>query len=73
MRGRDLEGSLCILCGVPVTLDEAAVTRKLINRGTVGFYCTDCLALRFRVDRRVILDKIAQFREDGCTLFEKEP
>ncbi len=73
MRGRDLEGSLCIGCGLPVTRDEAAVTQKLIGRGVIGFYCTDCLAAHFRVEPEVIRGKIVQFREMGCTLFDKRP
>ena len=55
-----------------LTRDEAAVTAKLIDRGTKEFYCTDCLAIRFHVEPQVIRDKITQFREMGCTLFDRE-
>ncbi len=73
MRGRDPEGTACLGCGCPVTRDEAAVTRKLIDRGADRFYCAACLAARFRVGEDVIREKIARFRETGCTLFDPEP
>lgn len=63
----------CADCGKPITPDEIAVTRKLINRGTKIWYCTDCLARRFEVTRADILERIAYFRAMGCTLFEEQP
>ena len=72
MRGSDPLGSSCRRCGRMLTRDEAAVTAKLIDRGTKDFYCTDCLAAYFRVESRVIRDKIKQFREMCCTLFDRE-
>ncbi len=72
MKGSDPLGSSCRRCGRMLTRDEAAVTAKLIDRGTKDFYCTDCIADRFRVDAQVIRDKITQFREMGCTLFDRE-
>ena len=72
MRGSDPLGSPCRRCGRTLTRDEAAATARLIDRGTKDFYCTDCLADRFRVEPRVIREKIAQFREMGCTLFDAE-
>lgn len=71
MRGGDPRGA-CAACGRGITRDEAAVTRKLINRGTDTFFCAACLAARFRVEPEVIRKKIAQFREMGCTLFDAE-
>lgn len=61
----------CTACSRPLTADEVAVTKKLINRGATEFYCVDCLASRFEVQPEDILDRIRHFREMGCTLFEK--
>ena len=72
MRGSDPLGSPCGRCGRMLTRDEAAATKKLIDRGARDFLCAECLADRFRVEPRVIRDKIRQFREMGCTLFDRE-
>ena len=60
---------VCADCGRPVTPDEIAVTRKLINRGTTTWYCAGCLARRLEVTRADIEERIAYFRAMGCTLF----
>ena len=63
----------CACCGKILTPDEIAVTKKLINRGATAFFCVGCLARRFDVTPQDILDRIAYFRETGCTLFAKTP
>lgn len=59
----------CRECGRSLTADEIAVTRKLINRGARSFYCVDCLAAYFEVTPEEIRERIAYFRQSGCTLF----
>ena len=63
----------CVSCGMPLTGDEIAVTKKLINRGAAAFYCVDCLAKYFEVTPADIRERIAYFRQTGCTLFSPEP
>ena len=70
--GPSAEAPRCGTCGRPVTRDEIAVTRKLINRGAVRFYCVPCLAAYFEVRPEDILERIAYFRASGCTLFDPE-
>lgn len=60
----------CRECGRPLSRDEVAVTKKLINRGAEEFMCVDCLARYFEVKPADILERIAHFRVMGCTLFE---
>ncbi len=62
----------CALCGRPLTPDEVAVTKKLVNRGAASFFCVDCLAARFDVTPDDIRERIAYFRASGCTLFSQE-
>ena len=59
----------CLACGRLLTADEIAVTKKLINRGAARFYCVDCLAAYFEVSPADIRERIAYFRQMGCTLF----
>lgn len=64
-------GAKCIKCGREVTNDEAGMTKKLINRGAVSFYCMDCLADHFEVPVKNLYEKLEQYRADGCTLFAR--
>ena len=59
----------CKACGKRLTHDEAAVYRRLVNRGAGEFLCMDCLAAHFRCPRTLIEEKIAYFKSTGCTLF----
>ena len=42
----------------------------MVNRAARTFYCIACLAAHFEVPEDALREKIAQFREMGCTLFE---
>ena len=64
-------GPRCKNCGAPLTSDEVAVTRKLINRGATEYMCVPCLAKWFEVKEDDIRERIEYFRASGCTLFEK--
>lgn len=62
----------CQHCGAPLTPDEIAVTKKLINRGATSFYCIPCLAAYFEVTPQAIEERIVYFKQMGCTLFAAE-
>ena len=62
----------CLVCQRPLTPDEIAVTKKLINRGATAFYCVDCLAAYFEVTTADIRERITYFRQMGCTLFDQK-
>ncbi len=62
--------NLCRACGRILTGDEKALTRKLINRGAERFFCISCLAGHFDVSEEVLREKVREYREMGCTLFE---
>ncbi len=65
----DLRKEYCRKCGALLRADEIAMTKKLINRGTTIYYCTDCLAETFDVKRENIEEKIVYYKRMGCTLF----
>ena len=61
---------LCISCGKKdLSKDELGINLKLIGEDTKNFYCLDCLANVLDVSVQDILDKIEEFKEEGCTLF----
>lgn len=62
----------CRKCGKHTSSDEAAITKKLINRGTTICFCADCLAETFEVSAKDILEKISFYKKMGCTLFQTE-
>ena len=62
----------CASCGKSLSPDEIAVTKKLVNRGATQFLCVNCLAAYFEVTPRDILERIAYFRQTGCTLFSQK-
>ena len=60
----------CIRCGAPVSGDEQAMTRKLINRGATQYLCLPCLARRFDATLDELLERMQAFKDMGCTLFD---
>ncbi len=60
----------CIICRQPVTRDEIAMTRKLINRGALEYLCLPCLARRFDATLDELLERMQAFKDMGCTLFD---
>ena len=62
---------ICYVCGKePLSKDEIGLTKKIINKKTAVFYCLSCLADYLEVTEEELLDKIAEFKEEGCTLFD---
>ena len=60
----------CISCEkYPLTKNEIGINKKLLDN-TSNFYCLDCLAIYLEVDVQDILDKIEEFKEEGCKLFD---
>ena len=61
----------CISCGKKtLTRNEIGINKKLLGEDVRQFYCLDCLAEYLEVTPRDILDKIEEFKEEGCKLFE---
>lgn len=61
----------CVACGkVGLSRNEIGINKKLLGDNRGNFYCLDCLAEYLEVTPQDILDKIEEFKEEGCTLFE---
>ena len=66
-----VESKQCYVCGKEnLSKDEIGLTKKLINKKAVTFYCIDCLADYLEVTTEELLDKLEEFKEEGCTLFK---
>ncbi len=61
----------CIAC-FKENLDKntIALNKKLLGMEIENFYCLDCLADYLNTTVEDLLDKIEEFKEEGCTLFE---
>ena len=54
----------------PLTKNEVGITKKLLGEQTKVFFCLDCLAEYLGVTVQDIEDKIEEFKDQGCKLFE---
>lgn len=60
----------CIACDKEgLDKDTIGINKKLLGEDIVKFYCMDCLADYLGCDVQDILDKIEEFKEEGCKLF----
>lgn len=60
----------CYVCGKrPLSKNEIGLSKKLIGSNTKNFYCIACLAEYLEVTEEELLEKIEEFKEEGCKLF----
>lgn len=50
--------------------DTIALNKKLLGKKIDKFYCLECLAIFLNTTVKDLLDKIEEFKEEGCTLFK---
>ena len=60
----------CLACGKKqLDKDTIGINRKLLGKELKRFYCMDCLADYLGCTVDDLLEKIEEFKEQGCTLF----
>lgn len=60
----------CVICGKnDLEKDTIGINKKLLGSDITNFYCMDCLAEYLGCTVEELLDKIEEFKEEGCTLF----
>ncbi len=60
----------CYICGKEaLSKNEIGLTKKLLDKDTNRFYCFTCLADYLEVTPEELLDKVEDFKEQGCKLF----
>jgi len=65
-----VEKKSCYICGKEaLSKNEIGLIKKLLDKDSKRFYCIDCLAEYLEVDTEFLLDKVEEFKEQGCKLF----
>lgn len=60
----------CIACGLKdLDKDTIGINKKLLGEDLKNFYCMDCLADYLGCSVQDLLDKIEEFKEEGCKFF----
>lgn len=60
----------CVICGKErLDKDTIGINKKLLGESIDNFYCMDCLAEYLGCNVQDLLDKIEEFKEEGCKLF----
>ena len=61
----------CVMCGKDhLNKDTIGINKKLLGEDIENFYCMDCLAEYLCCTVDELLDKIEEFKEEGCKLFK---
>lgn len=65
-----MDNKECLSCRKkPLTKDEVGVCKKLLGTKTKTFYCLECFAAYLDVTVDELVEKIEEFKEEGCKLF----
>ncbi len=60
----------CVICGkTDLDKDTVGINKKLLGEQMQNFYCIDCLAEYLECTVEELLDKIEEFKAEGCKLF----
>lgn len=61
----------CVVCGKKeLDKDTVGINKKLLGLDIENFYCLNCLADYFECTVEDLLDKIEEFKSEGCILFQ---
>ena len=60
----------CVICGKEkLDKDTIGINKKLLGLNIENFYCIDCLADYLECSVDDLLEKIEEFKQEGCKLF----
>ena len=59
----------CICCDKKLKKDDIALSMKYYGRHIESFKCIKCLGEDLNIDKKVLKEKIKEFKLDGCSLF----
>lgn len=68
---RKIKKISCVSCGKEsLEKNEIGINKRLLGEQVESFYCMDCLADYLGVSVQDIWDKVEEFKDQGCKLFE---
>lgn len=60
----------CVMCGKDhLDKNTIGINKKLLGKDIENFYCLDCLAEYLGCTVDELIEKIEEFKEEGCKLF----
>lgn len=60
----------CVVCNKKyLDKDTVGINKKLLGTDITNFYCMECLAEYLECTVDELLDKIEEFKTEGCKLF----
>ncbi len=60
----------CISCNnTNIDKNTIGINKKLLDEKTKKFYCLECLAIYLNCTVEDLLEKIEEFKTEGCKLF----
>jgi len=61
----------CFACGKEnLQKNEVGLCKKMLGRSIKRFYCYDCIADHLGVTVEEMFEKIEEFKQQGCKLFD---
>ena len=60
----------CSVCGTSLNKNEIGLNKKLIGITSDKLFCIECLSVYLDTTTEDLLDKIEDFKNEGCTLFK---
>ena len=61
----------CVICGKEIREKNVlGINKKLLGEDIINYYCMDCLADYLDVTVDDLNEKIEEFKDEGCKLFE---
>jgi hypothetical protein len=65
-----MDGKVCYVCGKEnLSKKEIGLTKKLLSKNAKIYYCLGCLAEYLEVDTEFLIEKVEEFKAQGCELF----
>lgn len=60
----------CVICGKQrLDKNTVGINKKLLGKDVENYYCIDCLADYMECSVEDLLEKIEEFKAEGCILF----
>lgn len=60
----------CCVCEAHLSKNEVGLNKKLMGEYTGKNFCLNCLAIHFDTTAEDLIEKIKDFKNEGCALFE---